>query len=116
MPSLQVGDIELYYETHGHGDPLVVIGGLGLAVSEMQPLIKALSAGYRVIAVDNRGAGRSAKPPGPYTIEQMTADLAGALAQLGASRTHALGISMGGPHTCTPAYRTLASRCSTAAT
>jgi 3-oxoadipate enol-lactonase len=96
VPLLQVNDIELYYESHGAGDPLVVIGGLGLAVSEMRPLIEALAAGYRVIAVDNRGAGRSAKPAGPYSIEQMAADVAGLLARIGVSRAHVLGISMGG--------------------
>ena len=96
MPLLQVNDIELYYESHGAGDPLVVIGGLGLAVSEMRPLIEALAAGYRVIAVDNRGTGRSAKPAGPYSIEQMAADVAGLLARIGVSRAHVLGISMGG--------------------
>jgi pimeloyl-ACP methyl ester carboxylesterase len=96
VPLLTVGDVELYYESRGSGDPLVVIGGLGLAVAEMRPLTEALAAGYRVIAVDNRGAGRSAKPPGPYTIEQMAADLAGALAKLGVTRAHILGISMGG--------------------
>ncbi len=97
MPLLKVNDIELYYESHGSGDPLVLIGGLGLAVSEMQPLITALAAaGYRVIAADNRGAGRSAKPPGPYTIGQMAEDVAGLLTRAGVERAHVLGISMGG--------------------
>ena len=53
MPQLKVNDIELYYESHGTGDPLVLIGGLGLAVAEMRSLINALAAGYRVIAADN---------------------------------------------------------------
>jgi pimeloyl-ACP methyl ester carboxylesterase len=97
MPCLQVNDIELYYESRGAGDPLVLIGGLGMAVSEMQPLIEAFAeAGYRVIAADNRGAGRSAKPPGPYTIGQLAGDLTGLLTRLGVERTHVLGISMGG--------------------
>jgi len=97
MPSLQVNDIELYYESHGAGDPLVLIGGLGLAVAEMRTLIDALTAaGYRVIAADNRGAGRSAKPAGPYTIRQMAEDVAGVLTRLGIERAHVLGISMGG--------------------
>jgi 3-oxoadipate enol-lactonase len=96
MPLTLVNDIELYYESHGSGDPLLLVGGLGLAVSEMQPLIEALAAGHRVIAVDNRGAGRSAKPPGPYAIEQMAGDLAALTAHLGLSRAHVLGISMGG--------------------
>jgi pimeloyl-ACP methyl ester carboxylesterase len=96
VPLLQVGDVELYYESHGSGEPLAVIGGLGLAVAEMRPLIEALAAGYRVIAADNRGGGRSAKPPGPYTIKQMAADIAGLLARIGVPRAHVLGISMGG--------------------
>jgi len=97
MPFVRVNDIELYYESHGSGDPLVLIGGLGLAVAEMQPLNTALAAaGYRVIAADNRGAGRSAKPPGPYTIGQMAGDVAGLLTRVGVERAHVLGISMGG--------------------
>jgi len=96
MPLTLVNDIELYYESHGSGDPLLLIGGLGLAVSEMQPLIEALAAGHRVIPVDNRGAGRSAKPPGPYAIEQMAGDVQALVAHLGLSRAHVLGISMGG--------------------
>ena len=83
MPLTLVNDIELYYESHGSGDPLLLIGGLGLAVSETQPLIEALAAGHRVIAVDNRGAGRSAKPPGPYAIEQMAGDVVALAAHLG---------------------------------
>jgi pimeloyl-ACP methyl ester carboxylesterase len=97
MPAVQVNGIELYYESRGAGDPLVLIGGLGMAVSEMQPLLKAFGeAGYRVIAADNRGAGCSAKPPGPYTIGQLAGDVAGLLTRLGVERTHVLGISMGG--------------------
>jgi len=97
MPYLQVNDIELYYESYGSGDPLVLIGGLGMAVSQMQPLLKAFDqAGYRVIAADNRGAGRSAKPPGPYSIGQLAGDVAGIATRLGVERTHVLGISMGG--------------------
>src|SRR5579871_6643994 len=84
MPLLKVNDIELYYESHGSGDPLARIGGLGLTVAEMRPLIGALAAGgYRVIAADNRGAGQSAKPPGPYTIGQMAGDVAGLLTRIG---------------------------------
>jgi len=96
MPLLQVGDIELYYESHGSGDPLVLIGGLGLTVAEMRPLIGALAAGYRVIAADNRGAGRSAKPPGPYTIETHSADALAVLDHFRIDRAWAVGHSWGG--------------------
>jgi pimeloyl-ACP methyl ester carboxylesterase len=62
---IAVNGIELYYESHGTGAPLLVLGGLGLDVSEMGTLTGPLAARFRVIAADNRGAGRSAKPPGP---------------------------------------------------
>ena len=60
MPSLQVSDIELNYESHGTGDPLVLIGGLGLAVAEMRPLINALAAAGLLTRI---GVGRAHKPP-----------------------------------------------------
>ena len=63
VPPIAVNGIELYYESHGTGAPLVVLGGLGLDVSEMGLLTGPLAARFRVIAADNRGAGRSAKPP-----------------------------------------------------
>ena len=96
MPLIAVNDVELYYESHGSGVPLVLLGGLGLDVSEMGMLIGPLADRFRVIAVDNRGAGRSAKPPGPYSIEQMAADVTGLMDRLDLPRTHLLGMSMGG--------------------
>ena len=96
MPLIAVNGIELYYESRGTGAALVVLGGLGLDVSEMGTLTGPLAARFRVIAADNRGAGRSAKPPGPYSIEQMAADVAGLMDRLELPRAHVLGISMGG--------------------
>lgn len=96
MPLITVNGIELYYEVHGSGAPLVLLGGLGLDVSEMSMLTGPLAASFRVIAVDNRGAGRSAKPPGPYSVEQMAADVAGLMDGLGLPRAHLAGISLGG--------------------
>jgi 3-oxoadipate enol-lactonase len=96
MPLIAVNGIELYYESRGTGAPLVVLGGLGLDVSEMDTLTEPLAARFRVIAADNRGAGRSAKPPGPYSIEQMAADVAGLMDRLELPRAHVLGMSLGG--------------------
>jgi 3-oxoadipate enol-lactonase len=96
VPLIAVNDIELYYESHGSGAPLVMLGGLGLDVSEMGALAGPLAAWFRVIAVDNRGTGRSAKPAGPYSIEQMAADAAALMDRLDLARAHLLGISMGG--------------------
>jgi pimeloyl-ACP methyl ester carboxylesterase len=96
VPLIAVNGIELYYESHGTGAPLVVLGGLGLDVSEMGMLTGPLAARFRVIAADNRGAGRSAKPPGPYSVEQMAADVAGLMDRLDLPRAHVLGMSLGG--------------------
>ena len=96
MPLIAVDGIELYYESRGTGAALVVLGGLGLDVSEMGRLTGPLAGRFRVIAVDNRGTGRSAKPPGLYSIEQMAADVAGLLDRLDLPAAHVLGISMGG--------------------
>ncbi len=96
MPVVAVDGVELYYESHGSGAPLLVLGGLGLDVSELGGLTGPLAARFRVIAVDNRGTGRSAKPAGPYPIEQMAADVAGLMDRLGLPSAHLLGISMGG--------------------
>lgn len=96
MPVVGVNDIELYYESHGSGAPLVLLGGLGLDVSDMRMLTGPLAEQFQVIAVDNRGTGRSAKPAGPYSIEQMASDAAGLMEHLGLARAHVAGISMGG--------------------
>jgi 3-oxoadipate enol-lactonase len=96
VPLITVKDVELYYESHGSGAPLVVLGGLGLDVSEMGRLTGPLAEKFRVISVDNRGTGRSAKPAGPYSIEQMAGDAAGLMDRLDLPRAHVAGISLGG--------------------
>jgi 3-oxoadipate enol-lactonase len=98
MPFAQLADVSLYYEVHGPADapPLVFICGLALDVSEIGPVIEGLVAGYRVLAFDNRGAGRSDKPDVPYTIEMMAADTAGVMRAAGINSAVVLGVSMGG--------------------
>jgi len=98
MPVAQVGDVRLYYEIHGadHAEPLVLICGLALDISEITTLINGLASGYRVLAFDNRGAGRSDKPDAPYTIEMMAADTAAVMRAAGMPHATVLGISMGG--------------------
>lgn len=96
MPTIHVNDITMYYETHGEGDPLVLIPGLATDVSEYGSIIAGLSRGYKVIALDNRGAGRTDKPDIPYSMEMMADDTAGLLAALGIEQAHIVGTSMGG--------------------
>jgi pimeloyl-ACP methyl ester carboxylesterase len=96
VPIQRVGDIDMYYELHGTGDPVVLIGGLANDVSESERLIEWCSRSHRVLAFDNRGAGRTDKPDIPYSIEMMAADTAGLMEALGVSDATVLGISMGG--------------------
>lgn len=95
MPIVNVGDIEIYYEMYGDGEPLVYIPGWGKEITSESEGIAGFSSTYRVIAIDNRGTGRSSKPDTPYSIEQMADDTVGLLDSLGVSRTHIFGKSMG---------------------
>jgi pimeloyl-ACP methyl ester carboxylesterase len=96
MPTIQVNDLEMYYELHGEGEPLTLIVGLATDTLEWDGIIRPLAQRYRVIAFDNRGAGRSAKPDQPYSIEQMASDTEGLLDALAVERAHIVGVSMGG--------------------
>lgn len=96
MPNAHVNDIDIYYERHGAGAPLVFIGGLGTDLSEYEGIVRWLAGRYAVLAFDNRGAGRTDKPRAPYSIEQMAGDTAGLMRAVGVERAHVLGISMGG--------------------
>src|SRR2546427_8353077 len=96
MLYVRVNDIQMYYEMHGDGEPLVVILGLGTDVSEWDGIIRWLAEKYKVLAFDNRGAGRTDKPDIPYSIEMMADDTAGLLQALGIKQAKVLRISLGG--------------------
>jgi pimeloyl-ACP methyl ester carboxylesterase len=86
----------MYHEVHGDGPPLVLILGLAGDISEHTALIDGLAAHFRVLALDNRGAGRTDKPDEPYSVEQMAEDTADLMRATGFQRSHVLGISLGG--------------------
>src|ERR1035441_8066547 len=96
MPTADANGIRIHYEVHGEGRPLLFILGPGADVSEYTALIDQLAARSRVIAFDNRGAGRTDKPDATYSIELMAADALGVLDALGISRADVLGVSLGG--------------------
>ena len=96
MSTVTVGDVELYYEEHGSGDPLLLIMGLAADSTAWMFQLPAFAERYRTIVFDNRGIGRSSKPAGPYTIGGMADDTAGLLAAIGVERAHVVGVSMGG--------------------
>lgn len=71
MARASVNGIEPYYEEHGSGPALLLVPGLGADTRLFGGVIGPLAATCHVIVSDLRGGGRSDKPPGPYTIEQM---------------------------------------------
>lgn len=96
MPRTKVGDIELYYEVHGEGAPLVLIAGLGYPLWQWHLMVPYLEKHFRVIAFDNRGVGQSDKPAGPYTASMLAKDTVGLLDALGIDKAVVMGHSMGG--------------------
>ena len=96
MPAVRVGDINIYYEDHGKGEPLLLIAGCGTDLTCWQFQIPEFSTKYRVIAFDNRGAGRTDAPDEPYSFRMMADDAVGLLDALGIGKAHILGVSMGG--------------------
>jgi len=97
MPKVKVDDIQIYYEVHGRGFPLIMIMGLGGNADWWDPrLIQALSKKFKLIIFDNRGAGRTDISEREYTIKIFAEDTAGMMDALGISKVHVSGISMGG--------------------
>lgn len=86
----------LFVLDHGRGEPVLLIPGLGFGGWSWARQIGPLSRTARVLALDNRGAGRSDKPPGPYSIAQLAEDALAVLGQRGALPAHVVGASMGG--------------------
>ncbi len=96
MPTAHVNDVEIFYDVHGSGEPLVLLHGLGASSQDWEHQVPEFSRHYQVITPDLRGFGRSAKPSGPYSIAQFSADMRALLAELHVERCHLLGLSMGG--------------------
>ncbi|MBI5353630.1 MAG: alpha/beta fold hydrolase [Chloroflexi bacterium] len=96
MPKAQSNGIELYYEIHGAGQPLVLISGLGYPLWQWHKMVPFLSEHFQVVTFDNRGVGQSDKPAGPYAAQMLAADTAGLLDALGIEKAIIAGHSMGG--------------------
>jgi 3-oxoadipate enol-lactonase len=87
---------EIYYELHGDGLPVVLVGGLGDEIASWEIQVAPLAADHLVVAFDKRGVGQSSTPPGPYTIEEMADDAHDLVRELGLSPVAAVAFSMGG--------------------
>ena len=101
MPAVAVGqenntDIEIYYEDHGAGQPVVLIHGYPLSGRGWDKQVPALlDAGCRVITYDRRGFGKSSQPATGYDYDTFAADLAALLEYLDLSDAVLVGHSMG---------------------
>jgi pimeloyl-ACP methyl ester carboxylesterase len=93
---VKLGELELYYEIHGDGEPLVCVMGLGADLSVWELQIPDFSRHYRTVAFDNRDAGRSSYVDAPYGIREMAEDTIALADVLDLERFHLLGQSMGG--------------------
>jgi pimeloyl-ACP methyl ester carboxylesterase len=92
----QVNGINLYYETHGAGRPLILLHG-GLGSGEMfGPLLPTLAERHQVIAVDLQGHGRTADIDRPIDIRLMADDIAALIDYLGLDKPDLVGYSLGG--------------------
>jgi non-heme chloroperoxidase len=102
MPKVTVGTengtpIELHYEDHGAGAPVVLIHGWPLSGRSWEAQVPALvEAGYRVVAYDRRGFGASSQPWGGYDYDTFAADLQALLEHLDLRDVTLVGFSMGG--------------------
>jgi 3-oxoadipate enol-lactonase len=97
MPIAKLAGLEIYYETQGSGEPVL------LAPASWWPsdtwnvgVVPFLSKRFKTIVFDCRGTGRSSQPKDGYTVAQFAQDCLGLLAHLGISRCHAVGFALGG--------------------
>jgi 3-oxoadipate enol-lactonase len=96
MPVARSGDTELYWESTGAGAPVLLVMGLGMNATGWWRTVPVLAERFRVLAFDNRGVGRSGRPPGPYTVAQLADDAIAVLDAAGERAAHVYGISLGG--------------------
>lgn len=98
MPVVRINGIQLNYEEHGTGDPVVMVTGTGapgrMWRTHQVPALKA--AGFKVITVDNRGIPPSDPCAEGFTLDDMAADIAGLIEHLGAGPCRVVGFSLGG--------------------
>lgn len=96
MPKVRVGQIELFYEQDGQGDPIVWVHGLSLDHWVWGLQTPLFARHFRCLAFDNRDAGQSDRSPDSYTIKTLADDAIGLMDALAIDRAHIVGLSMGG--------------------
>jgi len=91
------GSVDLYYEDHGQGKPVVLIHGWPLSGASWEKQVPALiQAGFRVVTYDRRGFGKSSRPTSGYDYDTFAADLQKLMTKLDLRDATLVGFSMGG--------------------
>ncbi len=93
---MKVDSIELYYEVHGEGEPIIFSHGWMKDCSIWKSQIEFFSKKYKVIVYDHRGHGMSDKPKGDYSIQTLSNDLYSLVQELNLEKVTLVGSSMGG--------------------
>ena len=97
MPNVKLPTgVDLYYESHGRGEPLVLVPSTAYSGEVWKPSQMPLADSLNLIFHDPRGCGRSVATQNVYTIEQMALDIVALMDHLKIPATHLLGHSMGG--------------------
>src|SRR6202022_1651597 len=92
----EVNGINVYYETHGTGRPLILLHG-GLGSAEMfGPVLPQLAKRHQVVTVDLQGHGRTADIDRPIDVRLMAGDIAALIEHLGLDKPDVVGYSLGG--------------------
>ncbi|MFO7664194.1 MAG: alpha/beta hydrolase [Chloroflexota bacterium] len=96
MPTIDANGMTIHYEVSGAGEPLLLLHGLGSCGDDWQLQVPVFAWHYQVVTADMRGHGRPSKPPGPYSVPMMAADVLALLDALEIKDAHIVGLSMGG--------------------
>lgn len=96
MPKVAVAGGEIHYEETGQGHPLIFVSGLNGVGRYWRPQVPVFASRYRVITYDQRGTGESDRQQREFSVDQMTAELAGLMDGLGIAHAHIVGLSTGG--------------------
>ena len=92
----QINGLQVHYEVVGQGPWVTLSHPVSSNLSIGAPQMDALTRHFTVLRYDTRGHGRTQVTAGPYTLAQLAADAQGLLAHLGVSKTHWIGLSLGG--------------------
>ena len=95
MPTVQANGIDINYEVHGHGEPMVMIPYLAADQACYAFQVGEYEKRYTCYCVDLRGAGLSSKPEGVYSTELLAEDVAAFMRAVGIDQAHVFGVSLG---------------------